>query len=87
MRSFILVPALALALALTWTAIPAPAAEDEKKAKTPDVSARPPASYTLPKVGKARGRVGGGRRGTGSLPDVYALVPDHVGYTTSTSPT
>jgi hypothetical protein len=51
-----------------------------------DVAASPPI-YQLPKVGKPTGRVGGGRRGTGdALPGLYALVPDHVGYTTSRQP-
>jgi hypothetical protein len=46
-----------------------------------------PAIYQLPKVGKPTGRVGGGRRGTGdALPGLYALVPDHVGYTTARQP-
>lgn len=64
-------------------------AEEEQKASetsTPDVSAAPPI-YTLPKVGKPTGRVGGGRRGLGDgTPDIYALVPDHVGYTISAYP-
>ena len=51
-----------------------------------DVAASPPI-YQLPKVGKPTGRVGGGRRGTGDgLPGLYAVVPDHVGYTTSRQP-
>ncbi|MCH7781190.1 MAG: DUF928 domain-containing protein [Acidobacteria bacterium] len=64
-------------------------AEEEKQtseASTPDVSAMPPI-YLLPKVGKPTGRVGGGRRGLGDgTPDIYALVPDHVGYTISAQP-
>lgn len=44
--------------------------------------------YQLPKVGKPTGRVGGGRRGIGAdTPDVYVLVPDHVGTTASRQPT
>jgi hypothetical protein len=43
--------------------------------------------YVLPKVGKPRNRVGGGRRSAGAaLPDVYALVPDHVGRTSTDQP-
>lgn len=43
--------------------------------------------YALPQVGKPRGRVGGGRRSAGAaLPEVYALVPDHVGQTASEQP-
>lgn len=54
---------------------------------TPAVSAAPP-QYQLPKVGKPRRRVGGGRRGPGEkLPDVYAVVPEHVGLTVSEQPT
>lgn len=67
---------------LAW-AVPAAA---EQHGEAPDaVSAAPPV-YQLPKVGKPTGRVGGGRRGTGGLPDLYVLVPDHVGYTASTQP-
>ena len=81
----------ALSLAL---ATGAGAAGDEAQAKAgsgangqgQDVSSPPPI-YQLPKVGKPRGRVGGGRRGTiVEVPDVYTLVPDHVGYTTSAQP-
>lgn len=51
-----------------------------------DVSSAPPL-YQLPKVGKPTGRVGGGRRGgIASMPEVYTLVPDHVGYSTSRQP-
>jgi hypothetical protein len=38
-------------------------------------------------VGKPRRRIGGGRRGPGDpLPEIWALVPDHVGLTTSPAP-
>jgi len=43
--------------------------------------------YRLPKVGKPRGRIGGGRRGpllAGA--EIQALVPDHVGQTTAAQP-
>lgn len=71
----------ALALALAWI----PTASAESKQGT-DVSAAPPL-YQLPKVGKPTGRVGGGRRGdVAALPAVYALVPDHVGYSASSQP-
>lgn len=44
-------------------------------------------SYQLPTVGKPRRRIGGGRRGPGDpLPELWALVPDHVGLTTSPAP-
>lgn len=73
----------ALACALFW--IPVASAESAEKG-TSDVSAAPPL-YQLPKVGKPTGRVGGGRRGgVAALPDVYALVPDHVGYSASSQP-
>ncbi|MGI9590473.1 MAG: DUF928 domain-containing protein [Myxococcota bacterium] len=73
----------ALALALAW--IPMASAESPGK-EGADVSAAPPL-YQLPKVGKPTGRVGGGRRGGASaLPDVYALVPDHVGFSASSQP-
>ncbi|MBW2424253.1 MAG: DUF928 domain-containing protein [Deltaproteobacteria bacterium] len=46
-----------------------------------------PPLYVLPRVGKPRNRVGGGRRGAGAeLPEIYALVPEHVGQTTSEQP-
>jgi hypothetical protein len=43
--------------------------------------------YRLPKVGQPRGRIGGGRRGPllGGA-EIQALVPDHVGQTTSAHP-
>ena len=64
---------------------PAVMAESPKKGAS-DVSAAPPL-YQLPKVGKPTGRVGGGRRGGFSaLPEVYTLVPDHVGYSASAQP-
>ncbi len=54
---------------------------------TPPVSAAAPV-YQLPKVGKPRGRIGGGRRGPGdAAPDLHALVPEHVGQTASAQPT
>jgi hypothetical protein len=86
--------ALGAALSLSLAA-GAGAAEGDAKAESgsgsaaqgQDVSSPPPV-YQLPKVGKPRGRVGGGRRGTViEVPDVYTLVPDHVGYTTSAQPT
>jgi hypothetical protein len=53
---------------------------------TTEVASKPPV-YKLPKLGKPRGRIGGGRRGpldgTASL---QALVPDHVGETTAKQP-
>jgi hypothetical protein len=73
------------ALACAALATPVAVAESPKQ-KTADVSAAPPL-YQLPKVGKPTGRVGGGRRGgAAALPQVYALVPDHVGYSASPQP-
>ena len=44
--------------------------------------------YKLPKVGKPRRRVGGGRRGPAEdLPELFTLVPEHVGLTVSAYPT
>jgi hypothetical protein len=44
-------------------------------------------TYQLPSVGKPRRRIGGGRRGPGDpLPELWALVPDHVALTTSGAP-
>jgi len=72
-----------LACALLW--IPSASAEDTPKGSS-DVAAAPQL-YQLPPVGKPTGRVGGGRRGeTSSLPDVYALVPNHVGFSASSQP-
>ena len=43
--------------------------------------------YQLPKVGKPRGRIGGGRRGPILVgAEIQALVPDHVGQTTAAQP-
>jgi hypothetical protein len=51
-------------------------------------SVPPPPTYQLPKVGKPKRRVGGGRRGPmDDLPSLIALAPDHVGLTGSASPT
>ena len=56
-------------------------------AAPPAVSAAPPPVYQLPKVGKPRGRIGGGRRGAiGAVAELHALVPDHVGQTASAQP-
>lgn len=52
-----------------------------------DASASPAPVYQLPKVGKPRGRIGGGRRGPiGDVAEIEALVPDHVGQTASAQP-
>lgn len=43
--------------------------------------------YQLPSVGKPRRRVGGGRRGPGDpLPELWALVPEHVARTAREQP-
>ena len=56
-------------------------------ASPPAVSSAPPPLYQLPKVGKPRGRIGGGRRGAmGPAAELHALVPDHVGQTASAQP-
>jgi len=54
--------------------------------ETPPVSAAAPV-YQLPKVGKPRGRIGGGRRGPiGPAAELHVLVPEHVGQTASAQP-
>ena len=66
----------------------APAADDAAgTAAKPAASASAAPVYRLPKVGKPRGRIGGGRRGPmlGGA-EIQALVPDHVGQTTSAQP-
>jgi hypothetical protein len=65
------------------SAAPAPS---DAEAGLPAVSSRPPL-YQLPKVGKPRGRIGGGRRGPiEGVAELHALAPDHVGQTTSAQP-
>lgn len=60
------------------------AKNDEKQAQ---VSGKVAPVYRLPAVGKPRRRIGGGRRGPAeALPQVTALVPDHVARTVSSSP-
>jgi hypothetical protein len=55
-------------------------------AGAPDVAMGVPL-YQLPKVGKPRERIGGGRRGIAQeQPEVLALVPDHVGLTVNPQP-
>jgi hypothetical protein len=56
-----------------------------------DVSARPPKGpmpiYRPPAVGKPARTVGGGSRGPGDgFPQIYALVPNHVAWTSSQQP-
>jgi len=77
---------LVLATSLTWFGAGVAAAEEPADQPSELAAAAP--LYQLPKVGKPTGRIGGGRRGAGSeLPSLYALVPDHVGYTTESQPT
>ena len=69
---------------------PARAADEAQPGATGAQSPAPVASapvYRLPKVGQPRGRIGGGRRGPllGGA-QVQALVPDHVGQTSSAHP-
>ena len=86
------IASLAFALAV---ASPAAAAEERSSgtppvstaASPPDATRVSPPVYRLPKVGKPRGRIGGGRRGPiAGVAEVRALVPDHVGQTTSPQP-
>jgi len=88
---------LGVAFAGIASAGAAVAAEDEQGsagkavgpsgATPPAVSSSPPPLYQLPKVGKPRGRIGGGRRGAmGAAAELQALVPDHVGQTASAHP-
>ena len=65
-------------------AVPTLAAGEDAKSEQAQASA---SIYQLPKVGKPTGRLGGGRRGqVTDVPQVYTLVPDHVGRTTSQQP-
>jgi hypothetical protein len=71
----------------------APEAGEARPAVGPPAEIVPPAVsaarpvYQLPKVGKPRGRIGGGRRGPiGAEAELHALVPDHVGQTASAQP-
>jgi len=62
-------------------------AEAEESVKKSGSDSKSKSVYKLPKVGKPTGRVGGGRRGTGTdVPQAYVLVPDHVGFTASEQP-
>ena len=89
------VPGLAVAFACTALALPAAAESDDaptdaKSAGAATVASASPQSlplYVPPKVGKPARTVGGGSRGPGDgLADLYVLVPDHVGQTTSEQP-
>jgi hypothetical protein len=85
--------AVALALILPVSAAgqsgrePSGSAPAPKPTVTPGSGAGGVTTYQLPSVGKPRRRIGGGRRGPGDpLPELWALVPDHVGLTTSAAP-
>ena len=81
--------ATALALGAGGTATDATPAkgESQKTEKTKPAKKAGGPLYTLPSVGKPRRRVGGGRRGPAeALPEVFVLVPSHVGQTVSTAP-
>lgn len=77
-----------LALALAGAGLAAAESKTAEKSQQKDgADAKKESIYKLPKVGKPTGRLGGGRRGVGTdAPQVYALVPDHVGYTVSKQP-
>jgi hypothetical protein len=63
----------------TSSKTPAPGASEARPATA--------AIYQLPAVGKPRRRIGGGRRGPGDpLPELWALVPEHVAQTASEHP-
>jgi len=85
-------PALAIALLALGTSLAPTAADAGDESPTAGApkqtaSAAPAPVYRLPKVGKPRGRIGGGRRGPllGGA-EIAALVPDHVGQTSSAQP-
>ncbi len=68
-------------------AAPTPGAPQAAAPAVPDVALGIPL-YQLPKVGQPRERIGGGRRGIAQeLPEIQALVPDHVGLTVNPQPT
>jgi hypothetical protein len=88
-----LVLALAMVPALALAEAPAAGGGSAEPTTPPQSTsgetARPAgvALYKLPAVGKPRRRIGGGRRGAGDpLPEVFALVPDHVALTSSEQP-
>ena len=85
--SLALTVAVASPAALAAEERPSVAAPGSAGASAPDATDVSAPVYRLPKVGKPRGRIGGGRRGpiTG-VAEVRALVPDHVGQTTSAQP-
>ena len=65
--------------------VAAPAAGTAAPVRARRASAAP--SYQLPTVGKPRHRIGGGRRGGDeALPELWALVPEHVGQTVVKQP-
>jgi hypothetical protein len=84
-----------LAFTIPMASRPALAVDEGPKGNVPDPAEVSPADatsapapiYRLPKVGKPRGRIGGGRRGPiASSASLHTLVPDHVGQTASAQP-
>ena len=63
----------------------ATAAENQRSGSTAKQTVSVPI-YKPPRVGAPAGRVGGGTRGTGDLPTLSVLAPDHIGLTTQEQP-
>src|SRR5262245_36475783 len=80
---------------VTWQSTPSlPAWLCAEAQQTPVTSTSPPQSveastpiYKPPLRGAPVGRIGGGPRGTGGLPSLAVLAPDHTGLTVQDQPT